>query len=105
MRDQGSFSHQWLRSNERIEIRDCHGIRTTTTPDAFVLYDKTFVNDLAEFASAVLDDIPLTCTPDDAYEAGKIASALQHSFRIGEPVYFDDSGLPIMKTAKVNGYH
>jgi hypothetical protein len=49
----------------RDEIRDAHGVRTASTPDAFALYDKTFVNDIAEFASAVLDDLPLSCNPED----------------------------------------
>lgn len=103
----GIQAHTVINANSalnRVEVRDSHGVRTATCPDAFTLYDKTFLNDLAEFANAVLDNAPLTCTPDDAYEASKIAFALQHSFRIGEPVYFDDDGRPIMKTAKVNGH-
>lgn len=43
---------------------------------------------------AILDNEPLTCNPDDAYEAPKIATALQYSFRNGVPVYFDNNGLP-----------
>ncbi|KAI0891440.1 NAD(P)-binding protein [Annulohypoxylon nitens] len=86
----------------RVEVRDAHGVRTATTPDAFYLFDKSFLNDLSEFANAVLDNKPLTCNPDDAYEAAKIATALQYSFRNGVPVYFDDNGLPIMETSKTN---
>ncbi|TEA17232.1 putative oxidoreductase YrbE [Colletotrichum sidae] len=82
---------------DRVEIRDEHGVRTASTPDAFALYDKTFVNDVAGFAAAVLDGAPLSCAPEDALEAGKIACALQHSFRLGEPVLFDDAGEPILK--------
>ena len=102
----GTKAHTVINGNSasnRVEIRDSHGVRTMTTPDAFTLYDKTFVNDIAEFANAVIDDAPLTCTPSDAFEASKIACALQHSFRTGESVYFDDEGFPIMK--KINGYH
>lgn len=97
----GTKGHSVINGNStlnRVEIRDAHGVRTASTPDAFALYDKTFVNDIAEFASAVLDDLPLSCNPQDAFEAGKIACALQHSFRIGEPVLFDDNGYPIMKS-------
>ncbi|CAK7207517.1 hypothetical protein SEUCBS139899_010327 [Sporothrix eucalyptigena] len=91
----------------RVEIRDAHGVRTQTTPDAFTLYDATFYKDLGEFAGAVLDGTPLTCTLNDAYEAAKIVVALQHSFRTGLPVYFDDDGRPIMEgvtsVSKTNG--
>ncbi|KAH0847489.1 hypothetical protein AYO21_11635 [Fonsecaea monophora] len=103
----GTKGHSVINGNSainRVEIRDSYGVRTATTPDAFVLYDKSFLNDLAEFATAVLDDQPLTCTPDDAYEAAKIATALQYSFRNRVPVYFDGDGLPIMETPKVNGH-
>ncbi|KAI7263471.1 hypothetical protein KC345_g9146 [Hortaea werneckii] len=96
----GTKGHSVINGNSatnRVEIRDEHGVRTTTTPDAFALYDRTFVNDIAEFATAVLDDLPFSCVPDDALEAGKIACALQHSFRIGQAVYFDDAGLPLLK--------
>lgn len=96
----GTKSHAVVNGNstiDRVEIRDEYGVRTETTADAFVLYGKSFINDLAEFATAVLDDKPLTCNPSDAYEAAKIATALQYSFRNGVPVYFDDEGLPIMK--------
>ncbi|GLA40621.1 hypothetical protein AnigIFM63309_008455 [Aspergillus niger] len=99
----GTKAHSVINANStvnRVEIRDSHGVRTATTPDAFVLYDKSFIKDLEEFAAAVLDGEPLTCAPEDAYEAAKIATALQHSFRNGVPVYFDDNGLPIMEVAK-----
>lgn len=102
----GTRAHSVVNGNStinRVEVRDSHGVRTATTPDAFVLYDKSFLNDLSEFAAAVLDGKPLTCTPDDAYEAAKIATALQYSFRNGVPVYFDDDGLPIMEKPKLNG--
>lgn len=89
---------------DRVEVRDKHGVRTATTPDAFTLYDVTFINDIREFADAILDDKPLTCDPEGAYEAAKICWALQHSFRIGAPVYFGDDGLPIVE-AKTNGGH
>ncbi|CAK7222217.1 hypothetical protein SCUCBS95973_004768 [Sporothrix curviconia] len=81
----------------RVEIRDQHGVRTQTTPDSFTLYGATFGKDIDEFAGAVLDGTPLTCTVQDAYEASKIVTALQHSFRIGKPVYFDDEGRPILE--------
>lgn len=38
----------------------------------------------------------LSLTADDAYEAAKIAAALQYSFRNKVPVVFDEEGLPIM---------
>ena len=88
-----------------LEVRDEHGVRTFTPPDAFTLYPGSFINDLAEFAEAVLENKPMTCDPEDAYEAGKIAAALQHSFRTGVPVYFDDNGMPILETSgKLNGH-
>ncbi|KAI8276300.1 putative oxidoreductase YrbE [Colletotrichum sp. SAR11_57] len=96
----GTKGHSIINGNStlnRVEIRDEHGVRTASTPDAFALYDKTFINDIAEFATAVLEDRPLSCSPHDALEAGKIACALQHSFRLGEPVYFDEAGEPILK--------
>lgn len=101
----GTKGHSIVNNNStinRVEIRDSHGVRTATTPDAFVLYHKSFLNDLAEFADAVLEDRPLTCTPNDAYEAAKIATALQYSFRHSVPVYFDDEGVPIMGSSKIN---
>lgn len=85
----------------QVELRDEHGVRRTVPPDAFQLYDRSFPNDLSEFAHAVLDGTALSCCPDDAFEAAKITIALQHSMRIGEAVYFDDEGLPIL-TSKAN---
>ena len=97
-------SHTVINGNStinRVEIRDSHGVRTATTPDAFILYDKTFINDLARFSSAILDGTELTCTPDDAYEAAKIATTLQYSFKNKVPIYFDDEGKPIMEVARL----
>lgn len=54
----GTKGHSVVNGNStinRVEVRDAHGVRTETTPDAFVLYDRSFINDLAEFAEAVLD--------------------------------------------------
>jgi myo-inositol 2-dehydrogenase/D-chiro-inositol 1-dehydrogenase len=96
----GTKGHSLINSDCRIngvEIRDAYGVRTLTTPDAFVLHSRSFLNDLAEFAAAVLDGAPLTCAPEDAYEAAKIGTALQYSFRTGLPVYFDDNGMPILE--------
>lgn len=89
---------------DRVEVRDSYGVRTSTTADAFVLYGKSFLNDLAEFSAAILDNKPLTCDPDDAYEAAKIGTALQYSFRNRVPVYFDDNGNPIMEELQMNGH-
>lgn len=103
----GTKGHSIVNGNSaanRVEVRDAWGVRTATTPDAFTLYDRTFVSDVAEFAAAVLDGMPLSCLPQDAYEAGKIACALQHSVRVGLPVYFDDEGLPVLETGQVNGH-
>ncbi|KAF2480996.1 hypothetical protein BDY17DRAFT_311797 [Neohortaea acidophila] len=103
----GTKGHSIVNGNSaanRVEVRDAWGVRTATTPDAFTLYDRTFVSDIAEFAAAVLDGMPLSCLPQDAYEAGKIACALQHSVRVGLPVYFDDEGLPVLETGQVNGH-
>ena len=102
----GTKAHSLIGANStinRVEIRDEYGVRTATAPDAFALYDTSFINDLAEFAAAVLDDSPMSCTPEDAFEAAKIVTALQHSFRTGMPVYFDDTGLPIFETIKSSG--
>lgn len=102
----GTKDHSVINGNSalnRVEIRDSYGVRTASTPDAFALYDKTFVADIAEFAAAVLDNLPLSCTPNDAFEAGKIACALQQSFRIRQPIYFDDYGNPILSGAQSNG--
>jgi myo-inositol 2-dehydrogenase/D-chiro-inositol 1-dehydrogenase len=95
----GTKGHSIIDGNStlhRVDIRDAYGVRTASTPDAFALHDKTSVNDIAEFASAVLDDLPLSCNVEDAFEAGKIACALNHSFRIGEPLLFNDDEYPIM---------
>lgn len=101
----GTKAHTLIGANStvnRVEIRDEYGVRTATAPDAFALYDTSFINDLSEFAGAVLDNSPLRCTPEDAFEAAKIVTALQHSFRTGLPVYFDDEGLPIFEGVKTN---
>ncbi|KAH6723032.1 NAD binding Rossmann fold oxidoreductase [Leptodontidium sp. 2 PMI_412] len=99
----GTKAHSVIGGNstiDRVEIRDQYGVRAATTPDAFTLYDTSFINDLEEFAGAVLDNAPMSCSPEDAFEAAKIVTALQHSFRTRMPVYFDDSGLPIMDAIK-----
>ncbi|KAJ0417663.1 hypothetical protein BJY00DRAFT_315774 [Aspergillus carlsbadensis] len=95
----GTKGHSIISStkNSSVEIRDALGIRSQSVPDAFTLFDETFVADLAEFADAVLDDGSLTCLPEDALEAAKICVALQYSLRKGVPVYFDDEGMPIME--------
>lgn len=92
----GTKGHSIISANSNVEIRDHVGIRTQSVPDAFTLFSETFLTDIAEFADAVLDDKPLTCQPEDAFEAGKICAALQYSYRKGVPVYFDDNGFPIM---------
>ncbi|KAJ5946444.1 hypothetical protein N7454_003283 [Penicillium verhagenii] len=73
----GTKGHSIISANSNVEIRDNLGIRTQSVPDAFTLFDATFLTDLAEFAEAVLDDKPMTCQPKDAFEAGKICAALQ----------------------------
>jgi predicted dehydrogenase len=95
----GTKGHSIISSakNSSVEIRDGLGIRMQSVPDAFTLFDETFVADLKEFADAVLDGSPMTCVPEDAFEAAKICVALQYSLRKGVPVYFDDEGLPIME--------
>ncbi|WVQ89386.1 hypothetical protein IAS59_003143 [Cryptococcus gattii] len=80
----------------RVQLRDAHGVRSETTGDAFVLYQQSFINDLDEFATCILEDKPLSLQPEDALEASKIATALQYSFRNRVPVEFDDEGEPIM---------
>lgn len=42
------------------------------------------------------DDSALPVNVQDALEATKIAAALTHSFRSGQPVYFDDQGEAIL---------
>lgn len=92
----GTKGHAVVNVAPGVEIRDQHGIRTKSIPDAFGKFSETFRYDLAEFADAVLDGKALTCNATDAFEAGKIGMALQQSFRKGVPIYFDDEGLPIM---------
>lgn len=93
----GTKGHSIISANSNVEIRDQFGIRTQGVPDAFTVFDTTFLADLAEFADAVLDGKPMTCQPEDAFEAAKVCVALQYSFRKRVPVYFDDNGLPIME--------
>lgn len=93
----GTKGHSIISANSNVEIRDHLGIRTKSVPDAFTLFDETFRTDLKEFADAALDGKPLTCQPEDAFEASKICAALQYSFRKGVAVYFDEEGLPIME--------
>lgn len=102
----GTKGHTLIGANStinRVEIRDQYGVRTASAPDAFTLYDKTFINDLDEFARAVLYDAPMSCTPEDAFEAAKIVTALQQSFRTGQPVYFSEEGLPLLETPMASG--
>lgn len=100
-----------------VSIQYPHQTRThiiSFSGDAFVLYQQSFVNDLDEFATCVLEDkreclhirtsrhpihtiLPaLSLQPEDALEASKIATALQYSFRNRVAVEFDDEGEPIM---------
>ena len=51
---------------------------------------------LQSFVNAVLFDKPLTCLAGDAFEAGKICTAIQHSYRTGQSVFFNDDGFPIL---------
>ena len=99
----GSQAHSIVSGVTNVEIRDKHGVRKRTVPDAFQLFPETFLTDVTEFTNAVLFDKPLTCHAEDAFEAGKICAALQHSFRTGLPVYFDDNGFPILEDIK-NGH-
>lgn len=100
----GTKATSIIEPRPNVQLRDQLGVRSSTVQDAFTLFAPTFVLDLAEFADGVLDNKPFTCTPDDAFEAGKICAALQYSFRNNVPVYFDDNGLPIMETKIANGH-
>ncbi|RYN79423.1 hypothetical protein AA0117_g3441 [Alternaria alternata] len=92
----GTKGHSIVSSASNVEIRDKHGVRKQTVPDAFKLFPETFQTDITEFTNAVLFDKPLTCLAEDAFEAGKICTALQHSYRTGQSVYFNDEGFPIL---------
>ncbi|KAM0420354.1 hypothetical protein ACHAPT_011896 [Fusarium lateritium] len=99
----GTKAHSLVNGNSainRVKVRGIHSVRAATTPGAFVLCGKSFLSGLAGFATAVLGGKPLTCTPDGAYGAAKIATALQYSFRNRVPVYFGNNGLPVMGTPK-----
>lgn len=96
----GTKGHTVINGDCRIngvQIRDKYGVRTLSTQDAFQLHGKSFINDLVEFANAVLDGTTMSCAPEDALEAAKIGMALQHSFRSRLPVYFDEEGSPIIE--------
>uniref|UniRef100_A0A8H7TQ48 Gfo/Idh/MocA-like oxidoreductase N-terminal domain-containing protein n=1 Tax=Bionectria ochroleuca TaxID=29856 RepID=A0A8H7TQ48_BIOOC len=99
----GTKAHSIVSGVSNVEIRDQHGVRKRTVPDAFQLFPETFLTDITEFANTVLFNKPLTCLAEDAFEAGKICTALQHSFRTGFPVYFDDNGFPILENV-TNGH-
>ena len=92
----GTKGHSIVSSASNVEIRDKHGVRKQTVPDAFKLFPETFQTDITDFTNAVLFDKPLTCLAEDAFEAGKICTALQHSYRTGQSVYFNDEGFPIL---------
>jgi myo-inositol 2-dehydrogenase/D-chiro-inositol 1-dehydrogenase len=94
----GTKGHAFVSAATNVEIRDKHGVRKRTVPDAFQLFPETFLADITEFANAVVFDTPLTCLAEDAFEAGKICTALQHSYRTGQSVLFDDDGFPILDT-------
>lgn len=93
----GTKAHTIVSGVSNVEIRDKHGVQKRTVPDAFQLFPETFLTDITEFANAVLFNKPLACLAEDAFEAGKICTALQHSLRAGLPVYFDDDGFPILE--------
>ncbi|OCF40567.1 myo-inositol 2-dehydrogenase [Kwoniella heveanensis CBS 569] len=80
----------------RVEIRDAYGVRTESTPTYYERFKEAFVTEVNEFTEVVLDNKPLPVTAVDALEASKIAAALTHSFRTGQPVHFDDQNEPIM---------
>ncbi|WWC87436.1 uncharacterized protein L201_002325 [Kwoniella dendrophila CBS 6074] len=80
----------------RVEIRDIHGVRTESTPTYYERFREAFVNEVNEFTDVVLDDKPLPVSCADALEAAKIATALSHSFKTSQPVYFDDAGEPLL---------
>ncbi|ODN76345.1 myo-inositol 2-dehydrogenase [Cryptococcus wingfieldii CBS 7118] len=80
----------------RVEIRDVHGVRSESTPTYYERFKDAFVLEVNEFTDAVLDNKPLPVNSLDALEAAKIATALTHSFRSGQPVYFSDEGEPLL---------
>ncbi|KAK6907001.1 hypothetical protein I203_100990 [Kwoniella mangroviensis CBS 8507] len=80
----------------RVEIRDTHGVRTESTPTYYERFREAFVNEVNEFTDVVLDNKPLPVSCEDALEATKIATALTHSFKSGQPVYFSSDGQPIL---------
>ncbi|WWD01549.1 hypothetical protein V866_008494 [Kwoniella sp. B9012] len=80
----------------RIEIRDSHGVRTESTPTYYERFKDAFVTEVNEFTDAVLDDKPVPITLLDSLEAVKVASALQHSLKTGQHVFFDDNGEAIL---------
>ncbi|ODN74230.1 hypothetical protein L202_07675 [Cryptococcus amylolentus CBS 6039] len=80
----------------RVEIRDVHGVRSESTPTYYERFKDAFVLEVNEFTDAVLDNKPLPVNSLDALEAAKIATALTHSFKSGQPVYFSDEGEPLL---------
>ncbi|KAF7670689.1 hypothetical protein GT037_011140 [Alternaria burnsii] len=92
----GTKGHSIVSSASIVEIRDKHGVRKQTVPDAFKLFPQTYETNITGFTNAILFDNPLTSLAEDAVEAGKICTALQHSYRAGQSVYFNDEGFPIL---------
>ncbi|WVW83255.1 hypothetical protein I302_105274 [Kwoniella bestiolae CBS 10118] len=80
----------------RIEIRDSHGVRTESTPTYYERFKDAFVTEVNEFTDAVLEGKPVPITLLDSLEAVKVASALQHSYKTGQPVFFGDDGEAIL---------
>lgn len=80
----------------RVEIRDQHGVRTTSTPTYYERFHEAFVTEINTFVDCILNDKPVPSTLDDGLEAAKIAVALTHAFRTNKPVDFDAEGEAIL---------
>ncbi|OWT39483.1 myo-inositol 2-dehydrogenase [Cryptococcus neoformans Bt1] len=85
-----------LPSINKVEIRDKWGVRNEVTPSFLERFKDAFVNEVNTFTEAVLDDLPIPVTVEDAFQASQIAVALTHSYRTGQPVLFDDHGEPLL---------
>ncbi|KAE8540569.1 hypothetical protein D1P53_003520 [Cryptococcus gattii VGV] len=93
----GKFVINAVPNISRVEIRDEHGVRTESHPSYYERFFEAFKTEVQTFSNCILDDTPVPTPPQDALEAAQIATALTHSFRTGNPVYFDDNGEPILK--------
>jgi myo-inositol 2-dehydrogenase/D-chiro-inositol 1-dehydrogenase len=76
-------------SQDRLVIKDKHGVRNTCVPDFFARFADAFLLEATDFVNCCLNGIKPRVSLEDARKATQVAIALRESFQSGSVVKID----------------